>query len=97
MEYQYTIKCSVELSKVSDSFDSIIKSLNDVYSQYGVQEQFTTRVNLFALQLRTGRILTTKEKDMVRKIILEEFQKWNLKVESFRRNSRSNSCSKSTQ
>ena len=91
MKYKYAIKLSVDLGNLLAPVGDMLKHVNDEMTNLGHSEQLMVRSECISATITTGQELTKKDKDTMKRMLIEEFNAaqpaWKVKVESFRRKS----------
>ena len=91
MNFRYEIILSVDLGAAIPKVGDMLKRVNDALSECGQREKLSVRSKLIRCSLTSGRLLTSKDRDDVKKTLIETFYEhqpaWKVQVESFRRQS----------
>jgi hypothetical protein len=93
----YKIIISVDAAKLVQPINDVETSINDTLSTHGVSEKLRIRTRL-PVALKVSRELNKKERDDMRKLLIESFDRQlgaNAKIESFRRQSGKSCCNSS--
>ena len=87
----YKINLSFNLGNAVDSIGRLEESFDAISSQYGVDVGLKIRGQGLIMNLTVSRELKTKEREMIKKILLEQMNKhfpdWEFRVDSMRRKS----------
>lgn len=84
-DYIYDIVCSVNLGKLSPEINSIMESLNNEISSFGIEEHLIVRSKVMRMKLTSGQLLNQQQRKGIMKILESVGANLQLKVESFRR------------
>ena len=96
----YKINLSFNLGEAVDEIGQLIKLFDAIYSQYGIGAGLKIRGKFLSMNLSVNRELLPKERNMIKEILIKQFDKhfpdWGFRVDSMRRkSSKSHSQSKS--
>ena len=92
MNYQYEIVFSADLGAMLPPVGKLCDSLNSTLADGGMNEKLMVRSEVIRGAVTSKRLLTKKEIEAMKKVLLEEFQlkqpTWKIKIESFQRTSK---------
>jgi hypothetical protein len=87
----YHILLSADLGEVVSQVGEVLKNLNSLLAKDGMREQLSVRSKIIRCTLTTSHELDRKEREQVKKVIVDQFNEsvsaWKVSIESFRRQS----------
>ena len=90
-QFVYHILLSLDLGNAFAPVGDMLKHVNDELSKFGCSEQLGVRSKIIRATLTSERELTKEDREKVKTELTSQFDSthpaWNVKVESFRRQS----------
>lgn len=91
MIFNYDVTLSVDLGALFAPVGDLLKQVNTHLAEMGCREKLGVRSKVLHFTFTTERELSKRNRDLVKKYLIELFTKeqpaWKVKVESFRRKS----------